>query len=259
MRDGFASAQQEAAHYFDIRFRHKKGISKLCLSPWQGRRDSNTQPAVLETAALPIEPLPFVLNCNLQSRTIYIIIYLEMFVKKFLAICKKRGQVMIPTENIQNKYTRAQAQADYKEVSIYTDGACSGNPGPGGWGAVLIYRGQEKELSGYYSESTNNRMELTAALKALQALKVPCRVKLYTDSAYLCNGFNSGWTMAWERNGWINSKKKPVENQDLWMALVNETKMHNVEWIKVKGHADNAYNNRCDKLATDQIKRHKAE
>ncbi len=182
-----------------------------------------------------------------------------MFVKKFLAICKKRGQVMIPTENIQNKYTRAQAQADYKEVTIYTDGACSGNPGPGGWGAVLIYRGQEKELSGYYSESTNNRMELTAALKALQALKVPCRVKLYTDSAYLCNGFNSGWTMAWERNGWINSKKKPVENQDLWMALVNETKMHNVEWIKVKGHADNAYNNRCDKLATDQIKRHKAE
>ena len=149
-------------------------------------------------------------------------------------------------------------------VTIYTDGAARGNPGPGGYGAVLEYIDPKnqlhvKELSAGYRRTTNNRMELTAALKALQALKVPCRVKLYTDSAYLCNGFNSGWTMAWERNGWINSKKKPVENQDLWMALVNETKMHNVEWIKVKGHADNAYNNRCDKLATDQIKRHKAE
>lgn len=157
---------------------------------------------------------------------------------------------------VDNKFTRAVNQEIRKEVTIYTDGACSGNPGPGGWGAVLIYKGQEKELSGFYSETTNNRMELTAALMALQALKERCRVKLYTDSAYLCNGFNNGWTMAWERNGWINSKKKPVENQDLWMALINETKLHNVEWIKVKGHADNPYNNRCDKLATDQIKLH---
>lgn len=159
-------------------------------------------------------------------------------------------------EHIQNKYTNARNQETLKKVTIYTDGACSGNPGPGGWGAILIYKGQEKELSGFYQESTNNRMELTAALKALQALKERCQVQLYTDSAYLCNAFNNGWTMAWERNGWLNSKKKPVENQDLWIPLLNETKLHDIEWIKVKGHADNPYNNRCDKLATDEIKKH---
>ena len=135
----------------------------------------------------------------------------------------------------------------YKHVDIYCDGACSGNPGPGGWGAVLIYKGNEKELSGYCSESTNNRMELTAAIMAFAALKESCDVDIYTDSAYVCNAFNNGWIVAWENNGWINAKKKPVENQDLWMQLLNKVKDHRVAWHKVKGHADNAYNNRCDK------------
>ena len=145
----------------------------------------------------------------------------------------------------------------YKHVDIYCDGACSGNPGPGGWGAVVLYKGAKRELSGYSSESTNNRMELTAAIMALNALKEPCDVHIYTDSAYLCNAFNNGWIIAWERNGWINAKKKPVENKDLWLLLTNKTKEHRISWFKVKGHADNAYNNLCDKLATDEIKKNK--
>lgn len=144
-----------------------------------------------------------------------------------------------------------------KNVEIYTDGACSGNPGPGGWGAVLLYKGTEKQLSGYAAETTNNRMELTAAIMALNALKEPCGVTLYTDSAYLCNAFNNGWTIAWQRNGWLNAKKKPVENKDLWITLINHTKEHQIEWIKVKGHSDNEYNNICDQLAVDEIKKHK--
>ena len=100
-------------------------------------------------------------------------------------------------------------------------------------------------------------MELTAAIMALNALKEPCDVHIYTDSAYLCNAFNNGWIIAWERNGWINAKKKPVENKDLWLLLTNKTKEHRISWFKVKGHADNAYNNLCDKLATDEIKKNK--
>ena len=123
----------------------------------------------------------------------------------------------------------------YKHVDIYCDGACSGNPGPGGWGAVLLYKGAKRELSGYSSESTNNRMELTAAIMALNALKEPCDVHIYTDSAYLCNAFNNGWIIAWERNGWINAKKKPVENKDLWLLLTNKTKEHRISWFKVMG------------------------
>ena len=143
-----------------------------------------------------------------------------------------------------------------KKVTIYTDGACSGNPGPGGWGAILMYKGAKKEFSGFISEATNNRMELFAAMRALQLLKEPCIVDLYSDSAYLCNAFLNGWIIAWERNGWKKEEKKPVENQDLWKEIINQTKAHHVIWHKVKGHADNEYNNRCDKLATDQIKQH---
>ena len=134
-------------------------------------------------------------------------------------------------------------------VHIYTDGACSGNPGRGGWGTILLYRGKEKELSGYEHETTNNRMELTAAIKGLQALKHPCRVKLYSDSAYLVNAFNHGWLKKWQANGWRTVKREPVENQDLWQELLAAAANHEIEWIKVKGHADNEYNNRCDKLA----------
>jgi len=141
-----------------------------------------------------------------------------------------------------------------KAVTIYTDGACSGNPGPGGYGAILEYNGQKKEISGYEPETTNNRMELTAAIRALEALKEPCKVELYTDSSYLCNAFSQRWIQRWQSNGWKTASKKPVENQDLWTSLAELTEIHMVCWHKVKGHADNDSNNRCDQLARDAIK-----
>lgn len=139
-------------------------------------------------------------------------------------------------------------------VTIYTDGACSGNPGPGGWGAVLIYGEYRKELSGFEPMTTNNRMELTAAIKALQALNRPCVVDLYTDSAYLCNAFLQGWVNGWVKNGWKRADKKPVENIDLWQEILRLAEVHKITWHKVKGHSDNELNNRCDKLATGEIK-----
>jgi len=140
-----------------------------------------------------------------------------------------------------------------KKISLYTDGACSGNPGPGGWGAVLIYQGAEKEISGFQQEATNNKMELMAVIKGLRALKEPCDVTIYTDSAYIHNAFKNGWIIAWQRNGWKTKSKDDVKNQDLWKMLLNEMKPHKVSWVKVKGHADNTYNNRCDELATGEI------
>ena len=140
-----------------------------------------------------------------------------------------------------------------KEVTIYTDGACSGNPGPGGWGAVLIYNGNEKELSGAERETTNNRMELFAAISALRALKEPCEVELYSDSAYLCNAINEQWLFDWKQKNWRNASKKDVKNVDLWEELITLMGLHRITFIKVKGHADNVYNNRCDKLATTAI------
>lgn len=141
-----------------------------------------------------------------------------------------------------------------KEVEIYTDGACSGNPGPGGWGAILFYNGHRKEFSGGEKHTTNNRMELLAIIQALSQLKEPCKVKVYSDSAYAVNSFKQGWLNNWQRNGWINSKKQPVENQDLWKELLQLMKTHDVEYIKVKGHSDNEHNNRCDELARGAIK-----
>ena len=144
-----------------------------------------------------------------------------------------------------------------KELTIYTDGACSGNPGPGGWGAVLIYGSFRKELSGACADTTNNRMELTAAIEALNALKESCKVDLYTDSAYLCRSFNEAWLDRWIANGWKTAAGKPVENQDLWKWLLTVMQPHQVTIIKVKGHADNPWNNRCDELATGQIRSHR--
>lgn len=140
-----------------------------------------------------------------------------------------------------------------KVIEIYTDGACSGNPGPGGWGAILSYNGHEKELSGYEPITTNNRMELQGPIHALQALKEPCMVTLCTDSAYVCNAFTQGWLKKWQSNGWLTSQKKPVENRDLWLILLELTELHKVKWIKVKGHSDNVKNNRCDELARKAI------
>lgn len=145
-----------------------------------------------------------------------------------------------------------------KEVEIYTDGACSGNPGDGGWAAILVYKGKEKIISGFEKDTTNNRMELKAAIEGLKALKESCSVKLYSDSAYLVNSFNKGWLDNWKRNGWARGKKKEeLKNQDLWKELEQLVKIHSVEFIKVKGHSDNEYNNRCDKLATDEISKMK--
>ncbi|MBR3298209.1 MAG: ribonuclease HI [Clostridia bacterium] len=140
-----------------------------------------------------------------------------------------------------------------KRVTIYTDGACSGNPGVGGWGAVLMYMGVSKEISGSCERTTNNRMELTAVIEALKCLKQPCEVDLFTDSSYVYNGFAQGWIWNWRRNGWKTATKKPVENQDLWQTLFELTGIHKVDWNKVKGHADNEFNNRCDKLATAAV------
>ncbi|MDE6472472.1 MAG: ribonuclease HI [Clostridia bacterium] len=142
-----------------------------------------------------------------------------------------------------------------KNVTIYTDGACSGNPGIGGWGAILMYNGHEKELSGYNKDTTNNRMEMFAVIQGLSALKEPCDVQIYSDSAYVCNAFSEGWVNQWEKNNWKTVNKTPVKNDDLWKHLLLLIAKHKVEFIKVKGHADNQFNNRCDKLATDAIKR----
>lgn len=141
-----------------------------------------------------------------------------------------------------------------KSVDIYTDGACSGNPGKGGWAAILIYNGVEKVINGASPDTTNNRMELLAIIEGLRALKEPCKVKLYSDSAYSLDAFNKGWLIEWKKNNWRTASKQDVKNVDLWRALLIEVEKHEVEWIKVKGHADNEYNNRCDQLARDAIK-----
>lgn len=135
------------------------------------------------------------------------------------------------------------------EVEIHTDGACLGNPGPGGWAAVLRSGAHTKEISGSEAHSTNQRMELTAALRALQALKWPCRVRIHSDSAYLVNAFRQGWLRKWQGNGWRTASGSAVENQDLWEALLEEAAKHDITWVKVRGHADDEQNNRCDTLA----------
>lgn len=142
-----------------------------------------------------------------------------------------------------------------KTVTIYTDGACSGNPGPGGWGAILEWQGHEKELSGGEAQTTNNRMELTAVLTALSLLKEPCIVELYSDSKYVVDAIDKGWLYGWQKKGWIKADKKPVLNVDLWQQLLPELKRHDVRLHWVKGHAENEKNNRCDQLAVAESKK----
>ncbi len=142
-----------------------------------------------------------------------------------------------------------------KHVDIYTDGACSGNPGPGGWGAILIYKGKEKVISGGYPDTTNNRMELFAIINSLLQLKEACDVTVYSDSAYSLDPFLKGWLDGWINRSWKTASGEPVKNQDLWKALLIEVKKHKVSFVKVKGHSDNEYNNRCDSLARGEIER----
>lgn len=140
------------------------------------------------------------------------------------------------------------------KVIIYTDGACSGNPGPGGWGSILMMGENRKEISGGKKDTTNNVMELTAVIEALKLLKRPCKVDLYSDSAYVVNAFLQNWILGWIKNGWKISSKEEVKNKELWQELFSLTKIHDVTFHKVKGHADNEYNNRCDELARNAIK-----
>ena len=144
-----------------------------------------------------------------------------------------------------------------RTVTLYTDGACSGNPGPGGWGAILEWNGVEKELSGGEAETTNNRMELTAVIRGLEALKEPCIVELWSDSKYVIDGLEKGWAKGWKARGWVKSDKKPALNPDLWDRLLTLTEKHTMHYHWVKGHAENPYNNRCDELAVAESKKFK--
>ena len=143
-----------------------------------------------------------------------------------------------------------------KHVEIYTDGACKGNPGPGGWSAVIVYGGEEKELSGGEAATTNNRMELIGAISGLGALKEPCEVTLYSDSKYLVDAVNLGWARSWKSRGWVKADKKPALNKDLWQKLLELLEIHKVTLIWVKGHAGHSYNERCDRLAVAEAERY---
>ena len=143
-----------------------------------------------------------------------------------------------------------------KKVEIFTDGACSGNPGPGGWGTILRYNGAEKELSGGEANTTNNRMELSAVINGLKALKEPCEVTLYSDSQYVCNALKLGWAKKWRSQGWMRNKKDPALNPELWSELLDLCDKHQVEVVWVKGHAGHPENERCDRLAVEESRKY---
>ena len=143
-----------------------------------------------------------------------------------------------------------------KHIDIFTDGACSGNPGPGGWGAILRYNGVEKELSGSEKETTNNRMELTAVIKAFEALKEPCEATVYTDSKYVCDAVVKRWVYSWKGNGWRKADKKPALNVDLWEQLLSLLDKHTAEFVWLKGHAGHPENERCDKMAVNEYSKY---
>ena len=144
-----------------------------------------------------------------------------------------------------------------KQVTIYTDGACSGNPGPGGWAAILQYGARQKEISGGEARTTNNRMELTAVIEALSLLKEPCEVDLYSDSRYVIDALNKGWARSWRARNWVKGDKKPALNPDLWEKLLDLCEGHTVRFHWVKGHAENAYNERCDGMAVAESQKYK--
>ncbi len=144
-----------------------------------------------------------------------------------------------------------------RKVEIYTDGACSGNPGAGGWGTILVYNGHEKELSGGEANTTNNRMEMTAVIEGLKALKEPCEVTLTSDSQYVCNAITKGWAKSWQKNNWIKSDKTQAKNPDLWEEILKLLAIHKVNIVWVRGHNGHPYNERCDKLAVEQSQKYK--
>lgn len=146
---------------------------------------------------------------------------------------------------------------ELKEIEMYSDGACSGNPGPGGYGVILRYKGNEKELSGGEEDTTNNRMELMGVITGLETLKEPCHVTIYTDSQYVVNGITKGWAASWKANGWKKKDKKPALNSDLWDRLLNQVERHQVDFVWIKGHAGHPENERCDRLAVAQSEKHK--
>ncbi len=144
-----------------------------------------------------------------------------------------------------------------KTVTLYTDGACSGNPGPGGWGVILEWNGHEREFSGGETNTTNNRMELTAVIRGLEALKEPCVVELFSDSKYVLDALENGWALGWRKRGWVKSNKEPALNPDLWERLLELTQFHELHCHWIKGHAENPKNNRCDELAVNEWKKRK--
>ena len=161
--------------------------------------------------------------------------------------------------DLNKRETTQMRDSKRKEIVIYTDGACSGNPGPGGYGTILIYGGSEKELSEGFEETTNNRMELLGAITGLEALKYPCDVQVYSDSQYLVRAMNEGWAVKWRLRGWMRDRNKPALNSDLWARLLDLCDVHNVSFFWVRGHASNEYNNRCDALAVDATRKVKPD
>lgn len=155
------------------------------------------------------------------------------------------------------KNKRVEKEDAMKTVTIYTDGACSGNPGPGGWGAILLYGQHSREISGGEADTTNNRMELTAVIQALSMLKEPCIVELWSDSKYVIDGLSKGWARGWKARGWVKSDKKPALNPDLWEKLLALEAVHTLHYHWVKGHAENEYNNRCDQMAVAESQKYK--
>ena len=204
---------------------------------------------ILLALILVIKLLPF---CLVYS------IMLVRYPRRYLLAGEKTADLILSFEDrLFAKIRKTWRRKKMKTVTIYTDGACSGNPGPGGWGAILIYGTHKRELSGGEADTTNNRMELTAVIQALSLLKEPCIVELWSDSKYVIDGLEKGWARGWQKRGWIKSDKKPALNPDLWGRLLELESLHTLRYHWVKGHAENEYNNRCDELAVAQSQKYK--
>lgn len=204
---------------------------------------------ILLALILVIKLLPF---CLVYS------IMLVRYPRRYLLAGEKTADLILSFEDrLFAKIRKTWRRKKMKTVTIYTDGACSGNPGPGGWGAILMYNGHRKELSGGEAQTTNNRMELTGVIAALEALKEPCAVELYSDSKYVIDGLGKGWAKGWRARGWVKSDKKPALNPDLWGRLLDLCEKHTVNLHWVKGHAENEFNNRCDQLAVAESQKFK--